>query len=418
MMRLPTPASLLWRARHVSIAIGATCVLGGLTPAAAQEGLFPARTATVSPIFERWSFASGLRQPSSDGGTTVELKTATAWSIPISASVALGERWTVDVSAAYSNGTVQLRAPDPALGRDDYALSGMTDVRTRLTGHIVGDNVIVTLGANLPSGTTSLDPEQFAALRVLASPALGMQTPALGTGFGATAGVVLARQIAAWAWAFGASYELRRSYNPVSFATGTPAPDMDPGDALHLSVGADGLVGQSGMTLAVSADLFTDDKLQTIVGTGSSQVASQAVTTHLGPIFTVDWQLRIASTQLRELTLYAVDRYRTPYERGGTRVEESSGNYLDAGIRTVFPLSPSTGLSSVLNLRHQTGLKSDSTLATAATAGAGVTIGIVRAFSGYSLQPFVRADYAKIKSVDASATGTGLAAGITLGRRF
>jgi len=417
MMCLPIPACTFRRARDVSIAI-ATCVVGGLTPLAAQEGLFPARTATVSPIYERWSFGSGLRQPSSDGGTTVELKTAAAWSVPISASVALGERWTVDVSTAYSNGTVKLRAPDPALGRDDYALSGMTDVRTRLTGRVAGDNVIVTLGANLPSGTTSLDAEQFAALRVLSSPALGMQTPALGTGLGATAGVVLARQIAAWAWAFGASYELRRTYNPVSFATGTPAPDMDPGDALHLSVGADGLVGQNGMTLAVSADVFTDDKLQTIVGTGGSQVASQAVTTHLGPIFTVDWQLRVAATQLRELTLYAVDRYRTPYERGGTRVEESSGNYLDAGIRAVFPLSPSTGLLSVLNLRHQTGLKSDSTLATAAAAGVGVTIGIVRAFSGYSLQPFLRADYAKVKSVDASATGTGLAAGITLGRRF
>jgi hypothetical protein len=347
----------------------------------------------------------------------VELKSASAWSVPVAASVGVGERWTFDVSAAYSSGTVRLRGTDPVLGRDRYSLSGVTDVRTRLTGRIVGDNVLVTVGANLPTGATSLDPEEFAALRVLAAPALAMQTPALGTGLGATAGVVLARQIASWAWAFGASYEMRRTYSPVSFATGIAAPDVDPGDALHLSLGTDGFVGQSGMTLSFSADLFGDDELD--VGAAASGAGPATVTTRLGPIYTADWQLRVANTRLRELTFYAVDRYRTPYDRGGRRVDESSGNYLDAGVRAVFPLSPSAGILSAINLRHQTGLKSDSTLATAAAAGAGLTLGFIQAFgSGFSLQPFLRGDYEKIKSVDASAGSTGFAVGVALGRRF
>jgi hypothetical protein len=284
---------------------------------------------------------------------------------------------------------------------------------------VVGDQVLVTVGANLPTGATSLDPEAFAALRVLSAPALAMQTPALGTGFGATAGVVLAREISSWAWAFGASYEMRRTYTPVSFAAGVAAPDVDPGDALHLSLGADGFVGQSGMTLALSADLFGEDELDVSTGAGAATPRAATVRTHLGPIYTVDWQLRVANTRLRELTFYAVDRYRTPYERGGRRVDESSGNYLDAGTRAVFPLSPSSGILSTVNLRHQTGLKSDSTLATAAAAGAGLALGLVQSLgSGFSLQPFVRADYEKIKSVDASAGAWGLAVGITLGRRF
>lgn len=403
------------RARVVfAVAIG---VASGLTPLQAQDRLFPARSASIGPVFERWSFGSGLRQPSSDGGADVELKTASAWSVPISASLALGERWTFDVSTAYSSGTVSLRADDPSLSKSDYALSGFTDVRARLTSHIVGDNVVATVGVNLPSGTTSLDPEEFAALRVLAAPALGLQNSALGTGLGATAGVVLARQLAGWAWALGASYELRRTYTPISFATGS-TPDVDPGDALHLSLGADGLVGQNGMTFAVTADVFTDDKLDAGTPAGGS-VAPGVVTTRLGPIVTVDWQLHVASTRFRELTIYAIDRYRTPYERAGKRVDESNGNYLDAGARTVFPLSPSTGLLSAVNLRHQTGLKSDSTLATAAMAGASVTAGIIRSFSGgYSLQPFVRGTYGKFKSVDASASGTGFAVGVALGRTF
>lgn len=389
---------------------GAPC----LTPLAAQDRLVPARSATAGLVFEQWSFGSGLLQPAGGGSGSVELKSASAWSVPLAASIGFGERWTFDVSTAYSSGTVTLRSDDVGLATDSYALSGLTDVRTRLTARMAGDALIVTLGANLPTGTTSLDGEQFAALRVLAAPALAMQTPALGSGFGGTAGLVASRQIGGWAWAAGVSYELRRTYTPVAFAGGIATPDVDPGDAIHLTLGADGLVGEHGMTVALSGDLFGDEELAVAAGAGEA-----TVTTRLGPIFTVDWQLRVATTRLRELTFYVVDRYRTPYERGGQEVKESSGNYADAGIRAVFPLSPSTGVLSVVNVRHQTGLKSDSTLATAATAGAGLMLGLQRSFGGgFELQPFVRADYARIKSVDASATGTGLSAGVSLGRRF
>ena len=400
----------------VMVAIVAALASPCLTPLEAQERLVPARSASIAPVFERWSFGSGLLQPVSGGAGTVEIQSVSAWSIPLSASIGFGERWTFDLSTAYSNGTVTLQSADPSLGTDSYALSGLTDVRTRLTARIGGDAFIATVGANIPTGTTSLDPEQFAALRVLAAPALAMQTPALGTGFGGTAGLVASRQIGGWALAAGASYELRQTYTPVAFAAGIAAPDVNPGDAIHVTLGTDGLVGEHGMTVALSADLFGDEELEvTSGGTGGTGT----VTTRLGPIFTIDWQLRVATTRLRELTFYLVDRYRTPYERGGVEVEESSGNYADGGVRAVFPLSPSTGLLSVLNVRHQTGLKSDSTLATAATAGAGVMLGLQRSLGGgYELQPFVRADYARIKSVDASVTGTGLSGGISFGRRF
>lgn len=397
-----------------------TALVGCLTPLRAQDALLPTRTATAGPVVERWSFGSGLRQPSGDGTGSVELRSASAFTVPLAASIALGEQWTFDVSTAYSNGTVRLRANDPALGRDSYSLSGLSDVRARLTARLAGDAVVATVGANLPTGATSLDAEEFAALRVLAAPALAMPMPALGSGLGATAGLVVARQFAGWAWALGASYELRRTYTPVALPAGTPGGDLDPGDALHLSLGGDGLVGQSGMTVALTADLFGDDQLSPVVtGGGGGAVPPGHVATRLGPIFTADWQLRVASPRLRELTLYALDRYRTAYERGGRTVSQSSGNYLDAGVRVVFPWTPAMGVLSILNVRHQTGLASDSTLATAATAGAGLTLGLLRSLgAGYSVQPFVRAEYGKIKSVDTSVGASGLSAGITLGRSF
>ena len=408
------------RRRFVSACVAAGAVPACLTPAAAQDLLLPSRMASVGPFFERWSFGSGLRQPTADGSGTVELRSVSAWTVPVGASIQLGERWRVDVSTAYSSGRVQLREPDPATGRDTYELSGFSDVRARLTGRLVGDAVVATVGVNLPSGVTSLDGEEFAALRVLAAPALALPMPALGSGFGATAGLVATRQISSWAWALGASYELRRTYTPLALATPTPGADLDPGDALHLSLGTDGLVGRHGMTVALSADVFTDDRLTPLVASGAGNPGNPPdVITRLGPIFTADWQFRVAAPRLRELTLYAIDRYRTAYKRSGQKVGESSGNYADAGIRAVFPWTTSTGVLGILNFRHQTGIKSDSSLVTAATAAAGGTLGIVQSLgSGYSLQPFVRAEFGKIKNADESVGSSSLTAGITIGRRF
>ena len=76
----------------------------------------------------------------------------------------------------------------------------------------------------------------------------------------------------------------------------------------------------------------------------------------------------VAASRFLELTFYVVDRYRTEYERENVKVNDSNANYLDAGVRSVTGLSPSTGLLSALNGRHHTGLKSDNLLTTAGIA--------------------------------------------------
>jgi hypothetical protein len=92
---------------------------------------------------------------------------------------------------------------------------------------------------------------------------------------------------------------------------------------------------------------------------------------------------------------------------------------VDAGARGVFVASPSTGVLMALNIRHQTGLDVDNTLATAAVRSGALTLGIVQQLPhGYTLRPFVRGQLGKIESGDASATATGIAGGVALGLRF
>jgi hypothetical protein len=401
------------------VALGAT--LPGTALAQSGGKLVGGTSSDVGVVYESWSFGNdGLPQPGVDAGVVSSVSSASQFSVPISVQVPIGERWTVDAAGAYASGTVKLEQPDPVTGASEYTLSGMTDVRLRATGRVVGDELLLTFGVNLPTGKTSLDREEFAALRVLAAPALSFQSPVLGTGTSATLGLVYAREVAGWAWALGGSFELNRSYAPVTLVAGLPAPDFSPGNTVHLSLGGDRLLGQHEMLVGVSADFFGRSELAGIdAGAGGAGAELAPARTKLGPIFTLDWQLRLAAPGFSDLTVYAVDRYRSSFQREGVSVDGSSGNYLDAGVRGVFVAAPRTGVLMALNLRHQTGLDVDNTLATAAVRSGALTLGIVQQLPhGYTLRPFVRGQLGKIESGDASATATGIAGGVALGLRF
>jgi hypothetical protein len=414
-----------WSRLRIAVRFAALAAVLVSTTAAAQERLLSTGTSSAGVVYESWHFGNdGFMQPVGAGTQSVRITSVSQLSIPVAATVSLGDRWTVDVATAYATGRVTLAAPDTALGgTSTYTLSGVSDVRLRASGRLIGDNLLVTLGVNAPTGATSLDAREFGALRVLAAPALGLQTPVLGTGTGTTAGLVYARELNGWAWALGTSYEMRRSYAPVTVAGGVAAPDFSPGNALHLSLGADGLIGQNGLTVGVSADLYGESELrlpaQTIGGPGIQSTAGEAATSQLGPIFTANAQFRVAARSFRELTVYAVDHYRTSYKRSGVEAPGSSGNYVDAGVRGVVAAAPATDILMALDVRHQTGLSVDNTLATAAMRSGAITIGLVRALTrGYALRPFVRGQLGRITSGDTSSTATSLAGGLMLDVRF
>jgi hypothetical protein len=181
---------------------------------------------------------------------------------------------------------------------------------------------------------------------------------------------------------------------------------------VHISLGSDGLLGANGMTFGLSADFYTKDKLE-------GDTPGTTATTQLGPIYTAEWQLRVAARSFRELTFYAIDRYRSEYKRDGATVPQSDGNYLDAGIRSIIAMGGRTGVLTALNVRHHTGLKSDQSIATAALASGALTLGLSQDLgSGYFLQPFARGQIGRIKSGVHESNATGVGGGITLSRRF
>jgi hypothetical protein len=383
--------------------------------AAAQERLVGGSTVTVGAMIDQAGFGSGLPFASVAGLGTDVVKSATEWTIPFSLGLALGERWTVDVGGSYTRGEVTFAARSLPTAPRTVRLDGVSDVRVRATGRLLGDNVLLTLGANLPTGIRDLDADQISALGVLAAPALGINLPGASFGPGATAGIVATRATGDWAWAAAGSYEVRRRFSPIAaLSAGLPAAEFDPGDAVHLSLATDGLAGEGAVRLAVTADIYTQDRLLqagAAAGTG-------ATTVRLGPTVSVEGQWQLPARRFQELTLFASETYRAPFERDGVRVDGSTGNYVDAGLRAALPLSPRTAFIGRLEGWAHSGMSVDNTLVTAATTSGALTLGLSRRFGNAELQPFVRARAGRIDTGIASGSVTGISGGLTLSTRF
>ena len=403
--------SFLMRPGAKQALVSALTLLLVAAPAVAQERLATRRRLIASPMFQSWSFGDGVLQTTLRGDT-VRLSRATQLSLPIGAELRFGERWQLDIGAAVVDGRVTLDARDGSLDVDEYSLSGVTDVKVALTAHVVPDHVLFTIGLNAAPGGTELEAPELEALRVFAAPALGYGVPSMGLGRAATAGVVLARQVGRWAWAFGGSYELRTGSTPLVISSGLPALDFNPSDAIHVSLGTEGLLGPHAMTVGLSADVFSDDEYES-----DGQTVTSA-RTRLGPILTAEWQLRLATPRMRELVVYVTDRYRTKYSRSGEKVPESSGNYLDVGATGIAPLTARTGLVMGMALRHHTGLEADSSVASAAASVGGATLGLRYERGNYIVEPIVRAQLGRVDTRRATADVREIVGGISLSRRF
>jgi hypothetical protein len=391
----------------------------------AQERLVGTRSVAVGGSWERVTFSgAGLTQAAFAGLDTTRVPSASQITLPIAASTPLMDGWRLDVTALYGSGRVAYRTTTGDTRQ--AALGGVSDVRIRATGRMLRDNIVLTLGVNAPSGRTALDGEEFSALRVLSAPALGFASAPVGAGLSGTMGLVVAQQLGAWAVAYGTSYEARGRYQPVAaLIAGTGTADYLPGGVFRASLGADRLVGPHRLSLAASADVFADDRLRGgVVGdTAFAGLPGSEASVRLGPVISADAQLIIAAPRVRELVAYSAYRWRAPFARDGRTVERSSGQYVEAGVRTVMPMG--SGRDAILSLdgRWHSGLGVDQGLPTSGVTSGSVTTGVQFTRALLTIQPYVRGQVgsltqraALVPSVSQSFLGVG--GGLVVVTRF
>jgi hypothetical protein len=388
----------------------------------AQERIVGSRSIGVGTSFESVSFSGrGLAQGGFAGTQVARISSAGQFTLPVSVATPISTDWRLDVTALLAYGAVTY-VGDNGIERT-ARLSGVSDVRVRATGPLLRDGITVTLGANVPTGKTSLDAEQFSVLRILSAPALGLGSTAVGSGPSGTAGIVVSRPIGRWSMAAGASYEYRGTYQPIAALTaGAPSADFQPGGVIRGSLTADRPVGSHRLSLATAVDVFSTDRLRAQAG-GTAGQAVDAATVRLGPVLSGDAQLQIAAAALRSLLVYSSLRYRAPFSRDGERVGASEGTYVETGARAVRALARSADAVLALDGRWHSGLGVNQGLPTNGVTSVGATLGVHLRRALLSVQPYVRAQVGSLRPTgDARDTGSqgfgGASAGLVVVSRF
>lgn len=370
-------------------------------PRVAAQGRLPNEVrSSIGGAFNLWRFAHPVAQDS------LSVSRVSQIAIPVSAAFSAG-RWTFDAGFAYASGRVEL-----ADGRT-LDLSGATDVRLRAVGRVVGDNLLLTFGATLPTGRTRLVGSEIDAIRVLGSPALRLPVTNLGTGAAGTIGLVYATRAGDWNVGVGASFEGRGSYAPIeSRVAGVSVPtDLHPGSTMRGSLGLDRTFARSRLSLLFAGEVFSHDRIEITTPGG---VAVQS-TYQLGPQFSAIGFLELGVGGFRSFTLSAADRYRTSFTGlDGRKAAGSNGNVFEAAVEGVSGMAGRTGLVFRVDGRLDSGLEIDNTITTAAMTAIGLTLGLSIPAGRATLQPFVRGQIGTLDVGPASTSATGFGGGLKL----
>jgi hypothetical protein len=374
-------------------------------PAAAQSSLLPRFSGSTAPAFTLWSLSDPV--PQADGSVTG----VSQLSVPLSVRAALG-RWTFDAGAAFASSRAEFE--DAGGETRTLTLSGLTDVRLRARVPVAGEGVVLTAGVNVPTGATKLSADETAVLQLTGAPALRMPVPALGVGFGATLGVVAARQAGRWAIAVGASVEERTEYTPIEIALagGTQATSIDPGLATHLTLGADRTVGAHRLSLLVVGDVYGKDALTD----GGDDEASVEYT--LGPSVTGLARLDVALSGWRDAAASVSVRQRSAFKDGdGAKVDGSNGLYFEASLTGVRGAPYSRGIVYGVDALWHSGIDATDAMVGAAAAIGGVTLGLDLPLSNSALRITARVQGGSMDTGTKKFTATGVTLTAALGSR-
>jgi hypothetical protein len=400
--------------RRLSLIVAAATL--SAAGAHAQEALLPSTGWGVAFGLSAWHFATAIPQQSGAVADIAEV------AIPFRLRAVSG-RWNFDLSGAGAFGAVHLTSTADASGQGNgsssdrvVTIGGPTDLKLRFTGPVVGDNTLVTVGLNLPTGKVGMDADETAALQAIGAPAMRMPVGAFGTGAGATLGVIQVVQGDEWALAFGASAEQRTEYSPIAIAlaAGKAETRIKPGTAAHVTVGYDRPLGEGRWSLLFVGDVYSRDLLN---ASGGGQANATSAYT-LGPQYTVSSVMQFAASRWREAAFATAARLRSEFsDAAGAKVPGSSGTYLEASIGGVRGSSTGTGFIIGADARWQSGLTFTDALVGAASTAAGVTLGVERAGAGTLTRWTLHGQYGTFDTGRASTTGMGVTLGVSIAAR-
>lgn len=309
----------------------------------------------------------------------------TETAIPLFAILPISPGLTVDIGTAYAMANVKTTSGQAR----ESSISGLTDTQIRATMNLGSDMVLVTAGVNLPTGRTTADTSEQEAAALIGNDFLVFPISSMGSGFGGTGGLALARPIGQWNLGAGLSVRSSMPFDPYETPSGARL-RYTPGTEMRARLGLDHPFGTGRASIGFTYSKFSDDKFETsIYNTGDRLLSQGYISNSLGEgDYTVSaWNLFRSKGTLADGSATGTETISDLSAAYGWRI---AGARLEPGmsVRTWMQQDLPTSLQSTVSLRYE---KSFGRMVLAPSAGftfgsIGATATESASLSGYRAQ--------------------------------
>lgn len=307
------------------------------------------------------------------------------FAVPLFVLVPLAPSFSLDIGTSYA----QSRVEETVSGKTTTSsISGLTDTQVRGNYVIGNDFIVLTAGVNLPTGQSSVSQSKLAAASLIGSDFLSFPISNMGTGFGGTGGIAVARPVGDWNLGFGVSARRSAQYDPFD-AAGGAAIHYQPGNEYRARAGLDRAVGTGRFSLGVTYSAFSDDELAgSVYNTGNRYLTQAGFNNTMG---------------VGQLSINAWDLFRTT----GTLADGSTldhENIANAALSYGFSVGSAT---IEPNVEGRTWMQPGSSTSTMGTFGIRSQLGV----GGMSVIPSVGFSVGRVAAQDASVNTTATLTG-------
>lgn len=254
-----------------TIAIGA---LGALPALASAQG-WRETGIIVAPHSTMFKIGDGASQ-----------RTVSQTAIPFVFVIPFSDRISIDLTTAYAVSDVITG------GQSISAIKGLTDTQLRANIQVGPENMLVTVGLNLPTGQYTIPESQQEAAGQIGNDFLNFPVSSMGNGLGATGGIAYARVLGSWNLGTGMSF--RKTTEFAAFSVSNEDFTFTPGDEIRLRVGLDRPVGDGQVAIGFSYSAFGADEADTTTySTGDRLILNGSWSRPLGgaDLFLSAWNL-------------------------------------------------------------------------------------------------------------------------------
>ena len=184
-----------------------------------------------------------------DIGSPVDIRVSQL-AMPVAIVLPIARGMTIDIGTAWASAEVRG-------GVERSTISGLTDTQLRASWTLGSDAVVITAGMNLPTGRSTVTESQIDAAGLIGNDFLAFPISNMGTGFGGTGGVAVARPLGEWNVGIGGSLRYSGRYEP--FEIGGQRVQYEPGSEYRLRAGADRPMLGGRLSLGATLSMFGDD---------------------------------------------------------------------------------------------------------------------------------------------------------------